>query len=41
MLERDEHGHQLRDARNRRPRPRAVLREHFARRRILDEERAR
>ena len=41
VVERDENGHQLRDARNRNTRPGSVLREHFSGCRIRDEKRSR
>src|SRR5512133_3153644 len=40
MLERQQHRHQLRDARDRDARPGTVLREHLPRPRVLDDERA-
>ena len=41
VLERDEHRHQLRDARNRETRPARVLRQNVSRGGVLDHERAR
>ena len=41
MIQGDDHRHQLRDARDRHARPSSVLCEHFAGRRVLDDERTR